>query len=101
MLYIVTFFTMHAKKILTLIFISAFIVSCKKNDSNDPTNTTPNPPACEDQHGFRNGNIIDEQYIVVYRSSSLDANATTLRKTSGDVLRRNKISSSAIRRIFQ
>jgi len=73
MLYIVTFFIMYATKVLILIFISAIIVSCKKNGNEGSTKITPNQPACEDQHGFRNGNIIDEQYIVVYKSSSSDA----------------------------
>src|SRR6478672_1231211 len=104
MLYIVTFFIMYAKKVLILIFISAIIVSCKKNGNEGSTKITPNQPACEDQHGFRNGNIIDEQYIVVYKSSSADALTTTLQKTSEisrNILERNKIRSSAIKRIFQ
>ena len=104
MLYIVTFFIMYAKKVLILIFISAIIVSCKKNGNEGSTKITPNQPACEDQHGFRNGNIIDEQYIVVYKSSSSDALTTTLQKTSEisrNILERNKIRSSAIKRIFQ
>ena len=104
MLYIVTFFIMYAKKVLILIFIPAIIVSCKKNGNEGSTKITPNQPACEDQHGFRNGNIIDEQYIVVYKSSSSDTLTTTLQKTSEisrNILERNKIRSSAIKRIFQ
>jgi len=95
---------MHAKKVLAFIFMSVIIVSCKKNDNDDPTNTTPNQPPCEDQHGFRNGNIIDEQYIVAYNSSSLDARVASPEKIteiSRGILQRNNIRSSAIKRIFQ
>jgi subtilisin len=99
MLYIGTIFTMRVKKALAFIFLVALTVSCKKTDNDDPTKTTPNQPACEDQHGFRNGNIIDEQYIVVYKTSSSDL--ASLQKISGDLLQRNQIRSSAIKRIFK
>jgi hypothetical protein len=48
--------------------------------------------------------IVDEQYIVAYKASSLDAHTATLRRISDmtqDVLQRNKISSSAMKTIFQ
>lgn len=90
---------MHVRKALAFIFLVVVTVGCKKNDNGDPANTTPDQPACEDQHGFRNGNIIDEQYIVVYKTSSGDL--ASLQKISGGLLQRNQIRSSAIKRIFQ
>ena len=99
MLYIGTIFSMHVRKALAFIFLVVVTVGCKKNDNGDPANTTPDQPVCEDQHGFRNGNIIDEQYIVVYKTSSGDL--ASLQKISGGLLQRNQIRSSAIKRIFQ
>ena len=95
---------MHVKRVLAFVFISVIIVGCKKNDNNDSGGTTPIPPACVDQHGLRNGHTIDEQYIIAYKTSSLDAHVATLQRISEisrGILQRNKISSSAIEAAFQ
>ena len=95
---------MYAQRVLAFIFISVIIVGCKKNDNNDSGGTTPIPPACVDQHGLRNGDTIDEQYIIAYKASSLDAHTATLQRISEisrGILQRNKISSSAIEAAFQ
>ncbi|HEV8507677.1 MAG TPA: S8 family serine peptidase [Chitinophagaceae bacterium] len=94
---------MHPGKIFVLTSICAIIFSCKK-DTSSSTNTSSKEPECVDQHNLRSAAIVNGEYIVAYKASSLDAHTSTLGRISEmsrDVLQRNKISSAVIETTFQ
>ena len=94
---------MHPGKTFILVLICAIVFSCKK-ENNNSTSTSAGQPDCVDQHSLKSGDIIDEQFIVAYKASSLDAHTATFQRISDisrEVLQRNKISSSVIETIFQ
>ena len=94
---------MHAGKIIILFLASAIVLSCKK-ESNTSTNASTQEPACIDQHDLKSVGIVDGQYIIAYKASSLDAHVATngrLAEMSQGVLQRNKISSAVIEATFQ
>ena len=97
-----TILTMHPRKTFVLIVACAIIFSCKKENNN--STSTASQPDCVDQHSLKSGDLIDEQYIVAYKASSLDAHTATFQRISDisrEVLQRNKISSSVIETTFQ
>ncbi len=94
---------MHPGKTFILVLTCATVFGCKK-ENNNSTSTSANQPDCVDQHELKSANIIDEQYIVAYKASSLDAHASTLQRLSEisrNILERNKIIFSAIETTFQ
>ena len=96
-------FTMHPGKTLILVLTCAIVFSCKK-ENNNSTNASADQPDCVDQHELKTANIIDGEYIVAYKASSLDAHTSTLQRLSEisrNILERNKIISSAIETTFQ
>ena len=91
---------MHLKKTIVLISTFAIIYSCKKENGNSSADQTDD---CVTQKGTNLG-IVDGQYIVAYKPSSLDTRAMSTQRmaqVSQDVLQRNKISSSSIEKTFQ
>src|SRR6185295_17634306 len=97
-----TILTMHPRKTFVLIVACAIIFSCKKENNNSTSSASQ--PDCVDQHSLKSGDLIDEQYIVAYKASSLDAHTATFQRISDisrEVLQRNKISSSVIETTFQ
>ncbi len=92
---------MHLRKLIFLIGVCAFILSCKK-ENNSSVNS--NPDDCVSSRSSKAGGIIEGQYIVAYNPSSLDTRPMStqrLSQISGDVLERNKISSAAVEATFQ
>ncbi len=92
---------MHLRKLIFLIGVCAFILSCKK-ENNSSLNS--NPDDCVSSRSTKAGGIIEGQYIVAYNPSSLDTRAMSAQRKSqisGDVLERNKISSAAVEATFQ
>jgi hypothetical protein len=103
MRYELIIFTMHPGKAFVLVLTCSLVFSCKK-ENNNSTTTSTRQPDCVDQHSLMSAGIVDEQYIVAYKSSSLDGHTATFRRISDmtqGVLQRNKISSSAMKTIFQ
>src|ERR1051326_1459376 len=91
---------MHVKKTIILILTCAIIFSCKKENNSSSANQADN---CVTQQS-KNVNIVEGQYIVVYKPASLDTRAMSTQRisqASQDVLQRNKISSSVIEQTFQ
>jgi len=94
-------FIMHLRKTIIISLSSVIAFGCKKQNNNSSTNQVD---GCVSQRSYKDGDIIEGQYIVAYKLSSLDARvASTQRisKVSEDVLQRNKISSTAIKITFQ
>lgn len=94
-------FIMHLRKTSLLFLTCAVIFSCKKENSNSTTSQTDD---CVTQRSYKDGDIIEGQYIVAYKPSSLDARATStyrISQVSEDILERNKINSAAIKKAFQ
>jgi len=95
------FFTMHLRKTFLLFLTCAFLFSCKKEKSSS---ISDQPDNCVAQKSYKDGDVVEGQYIVAYKPSSLDARAMAsyrIAQISKDVLARNKISSSAIKKTFQ
>ncbi|HMG68231.1 MAG TPA: S8 family serine peptidase [Chitinophagaceae bacterium] len=92
---------MHLRKTIGLIVTCGLIISCKKEQN---TSKTASPDNCVDQKSINDGNIVEGEYIVVYKPTSLDARTIStdrISKASQDVLQRNNISSTAIEKSFQ
>jgi subtilisin len=92
---------MHLRETILFILACAFILSCKKENNNS---TTSNPDNCVSSRSSKAGNIIEGQYIVAYKPSSLDTRAMSTQRISQiseDVLQRNKISTAAVEKTFQ
>src|SRR6266404_4357678 len=92
---------MHLRITVFLFLVGAFISSCKKENSSSTNNQ---PGDCVSQRSYKDGDIVEGQYIVVYKPSSLDARAIStqhISQVSEDVLQRNKISPAAVGKTFQ
>src|SRR5436190_1032582 len=92
---------MHLRKSIIIAVSCAIIFGCKKENNTSVTNQVD---ACVSQRSCRDGDIIEGQYIVAYKPSSLDARTAStqnISRVSKDVLQRNQISSAAIRNTFQ
>jgi subtilisin len=92
---------MHLRKTIFLFLASAVIFSCKKENNSSATGQ---PDDCVAQRSYKNGDIVEGQYIVAYKPASLDARAMSTQRISAvseDVLQRNKISAEAIEKTFQ
>lgn len=92
---------MHLRKALFYLIGFATIVGCKKEKNSAATS---NPDDCVSSRTTPAGDIIEGQYIVAYKPSSLDARATSTERivqVSQDLLQRNKIAASAIKAIFR
>ncbi|HET9826812.1 MAG TPA: S8 family serine peptidase [Chitinophagaceae bacterium] len=92
---------MHLRKTIVLALATAFIFGCRKESNNTSASQTD---GCVSQRSYTDGNIIDGQYIVAYKPSSLDARAAStqhISRVSEDVLQRNKISPGVIKHVFQ
>ena len=93
---------MHPGKIFVFASVCAIFFSCKKDNNASPSSSSKQPD-CVDQHNLRSV-AIDDQYIVAYKVSSLDAHISTvgrISERSREVLQRNKISSAVIETTFQ
>jgi Subtilisin-like serine proteases len=94
-------FIMHLRKTIIILLSCTIVFGCKKENN---TSTTNQVDGCISQRSYKDGDIIEGQYIVAYKPSSLDARAAStqhISRVSQDVLQRNKISSAAIRGTFQ
>ena len=92
---------MHLRKTIIIALSCAIVFGCKKEKGTSNTNQVD---GCVSQRSYKDGDIIEGQYIVAYKPSSLDARAAStqhISRVSEDVLQRNKISSAAIRSTFQ
>ena len=92
---------MHLRKTLLWTLACALVLSCKKENNNSSAST---PSDCISTRSSNAGKIIEGQYIVAYKPSSLDARAMSterISQLSGDILQRNKISSTSIEASFQ
>lgn len=91
---------MHLRKTIVVVFASGFIFGCKKESSTSPTNQVD---GCVSKRSYKDGDIIEGDYIVAYNPSSLDTRAMStqhISKLSEDLLQRNKINPSAVKKIF-
>lgn len=95
---------MHPSKTVLFfcaISVALFFAACRKNDNGGNSSLQPNE--CITGRGARDGQIIQGQYIVSYKSSSLNARTMSVQKM-GDVskttLQRNNISVSSLRQSF-
>src|SRR4030095_9511790 len=91
---------MHLRKTLLLILACAFLFSCRKENNST---TTGQQDDCVSSRSSKAGNIIEGQYIIAYKPSSLDERTIStqrLSQMSEDVLLRNSIRSSAIEKTF-
>lgn len=81
---------------LLMSMVVVAIVSCKKNDKTLSAN--PNNEECVVGNSLQNGEIIEGQYIVAFQSPvTTDAvNGRSTGELSTTVLKRNKISSTAL-----
>ena len=94
-------FVMHLQKTIIIALSCAIVFGCKKENNG---NTTNQVDGCVSQRGYKDGEIIEGQYIVAYKPTSLDARSAStqhISRVSQDVLQRNKISSAAISSTFQ
>jgi hypothetical protein len=94
---------MYLGKPFVFVLTCAIFFSCKKENNSSPT-TSSKQPECVDQHNLKAADIINGQYIVAYKVTSLDAHISTLGRISAmsrEVLQRNKISSAVIETTFQ
>ena len=94
-----TIFTMHFTRVVFLVFVLFFILSCKKEQNNSSSRQTDD---CLDQR--KKTNIVGDQYIIAYKASSLDARSQSteeISRASADVLQRNNISSAEVIRAFR
>ena len=92
---------MHPTKAIILFLACVVFFSCKKESAPSATNQAD---GCVSQRSYKDGKIIEGDYIVVYDPSSLDTRAIStahLSRVSEDVLQRNKINPAAIRKTFQ
>jgi hypothetical protein len=92
---------MHLRKTLFWTLTCALVLSCKKENNNSTAST---PSDCISTRSSKAGKIIEGQYIVAYKPSSLDARAMSTQRISqlsGDILQRNKISSASVEASFQ
>jgi subtilisin len=92
---------MHLRKTAIIALSCTFVFSCKKENNRSSSNQVD---GCVSQRSYKDGEIIEGQYIVAYRPSSLDARAAStqhISRVSEDVLQRNKINSAAIKSTFQ
>jgi subtilisin len=93
-------FIMHLRKTIIIALSCVIAFGCKKENNN----STNQIDGCVSQRSYKDGDIIEGQYIVAYKPSSLDARAAStqrISKVSEDVLQRNNISSAAIKITFQ
>jgi len=93
---------MHPGKTLLFVLTCAIVFSCKK-ENNSPTTSSTKEPDCVDQHDLKSADIINGEYIVAYKPSSLEAHDATVQRLSEiskNVLQRNKINSSVIKATF-
>jgi len=92
---------MHLRKTIILALICAVIFGCKKESTRSTTNQTDN---CVSQRGYKDGDIIEGDYIVAYDPSVLDARAASSQRISQvgeDVLQRHKINPGVIKKTFR
>jgi hypothetical protein len=95
--------TMHPGKTFILILTCAAVFSCKK-DNTGSTSTSTHHPDCVDQHELKSASVVEDEYIIAYKLSSLDAHTSSLQRVSEmsrNILERNKIISSAMESTFQ
>jgi len=93
---------MHPRKAIILFLACAIFFSCKKESA--PSSAANQADGCVSQRSYKDGKIIEGDYIVAYNPSSLDTRAMStahLSRVSEDVLQRNKINPSVIRKSFQ
>ena len=92
---------MHLRKTIILALACAVIFGCKKESTSSTTNQTDN---CVSQRGYKDGDIIEGDYIVAYDPSVLDARAASSQRISQvgeDVLQRHKINPGVIKKTFR
>jgi len=95
--------TMHPGKTFILVVTCAAVFSCKK-DNTGSTSTSTHQPDCVDQHELKSASVVEDEYIIAYKLSSLDAHTSSLQRVSEmsrDILERNKIISSAMESTFR
>ena len=92
---------MHPRKTIILFLACAVFFGCKRESTPSASNQAD---GCVSQRSYKDGNIIEGDYIVAYKPSSLDTRTIStahLSRVSEDVLQRNKINPSVIRKTFQ
>jgi subtilisin len=92
---------MHLRKTLILFLSSSLFFACKKEGTPSTTNQVD---GCVSRRSYRDGDIIEGDYIVAYKPSSLDTRTIStvhLSRVSEDVLQRNKINPAVIKKTFQ
>ena len=92
---------MHLRKTIILALACAVIFGCKKESTSSTTNQTDN---CVSQRGYKDGDIIEGDYIVAYDPSVLDERAASSQRISQvgeDVLQRHKINPGVIKKTFR
>lgn len=92
---------MQLRQAISLILISIFVFSCKKDQNTSPTGQ---PASCQVQKSAQDGGIVEDEYIIAYKPSLVDARSMStdrIAKMSQDVLYRNNISWTAFEKTFQ
>jgi len=91
---------MHLKKTIALILVSALIFGCKKEQNSSSKGQSDN---CTIQKSIKDGEVVQDEYIVEYKPVSLDARSVSteqISRISQDVLQRNNISYKAVEQTF-
>jgi subtilisin len=93
---------MLKKSIYPIIALLFVIISCKKSDQLPNANVSPDD--CVNGNAAKNGDIIEGQYIVIYRSTVVDDASSNdegrMLEVGKKALNRNAISSGAIKKSF-
>lgn len=93
---------MLRKFVLLLTVSLIFLASCRKDDST-PNNTNAGTEDCIGGNAVDNGDIIEGQYIVIYKTNAVNAKSITAQRSteiSEDALSRNAIPSAALEKSF-
>jgi len=88
------------KPVVILLSIIIVFAGCKKEAQQSAASQ---PGDCTVQRGARDGDIIENQYIVAYNPSSIDVEAVSAAgrsRITTDILQRNNINSSAMKQTF-
>jgi subtilisin len=92
---------MLRKLLLSFIALAIILAGCKKKDT--PNSTGVAPDDCIQGNAVDNGNIIEGKYIIIYKTTSVNAksiNAQRLAEISEDALSRNAIPVTALEKSF-
>lgn len=89
---------MRMKFPLLLATTLLFVTSCSKNDVSKPATDT-----CAVSNSPRNGQVIEGQYIIAYRTATgiASTSAGSRARMTTDVLQRNGIASTALKQSFE